>query len=44
MRDAERFEIGHDARGIVEAEVLGQLQAIGGERRVHGINMVPIAA
>ena len=36
MRDAERFQIRHDARGIVEAEVLAQLQAIGGERHIHG--------
>ena len=32
MGDAERLEIGHDAGGVVEAELLAELQPIGGER------------
>ena len=36
MRDAERFQIRRDPRGIVEAEVLAELQTIGGEGGVHG--------
>src|SRR6185295_15044880 len=36
VRDAERLEIGHDARGVVEAELLAELQPVGGERQSHG--------
>src|SRR5882672_5368950 len=32
MTDAERLQVGHCSRGIVKSEILGQLQAIGGER------------
>src|SRR6202043_106333 len=32
MRDAERLQIGHDLGGLLEVEIRGQLQAIGGDR------------
>ena len=35
------FEIGHDARGIVEAEILAELQSIGGERDGQAASRAP---
>ena len=33
MRDAERLQVGHDFRGLLEIEVGGELQAIGRNRQ-----------
>ena len=36
MDDAERLQIGHDRRGVVEAEIGGELDAVGGGRDRRG--------
>jgi hypothetical protein len=35
MADAKIAKIGREPRGVIEAEILGQLHAIGGERNVE---------
>ena len=30
VRDAQRFEIGHDGSGVIEGEIAGELEAVGG--------------
>ncbi len=44
VADAEFFEIGHERGGVVEAEILGELQPVGRARHGGDHGAAPIAA